>query len=80
VVPERIVTAFLEYMAHDGHHMTRAQYEQNLALKMRAPVFLTNLGPLLADERAWDAVAAEVLVSRELIARLPGDPWKRDDR
>jgi predicted nucleotidyltransferase component of viral defense system len=80
VVPERIVTAFLAYMDHDGHHMTRAQYEQNLALKMRDPAFLTDLRPLLADERAWDAFAAEVLVSSELIARLPGDPWKRDDR
>ena len=80
VDPQRIVDAFLEYMTHDGHQMTRAQYEQNLALKMRDPAFLADLSPLLAGGRAWDAVAAEGLVSRQIIALLPGDRWKRDDR
>lgn len=80
VDPQRIVAAFLEYMTHDGHQMTRAQYEQNLALKIRDPAFLADLSPLLAGGRAWDAVAAEGLVSRQIIALLPGDPWRRDDR
>ncbi len=80
VTPQRTVAAFLEYIAHDGHQMTRAQYEQNLALKMRDPGFLADLSPLLAGGRAWDPTAAEALVSKELIALLPGDPWKRDVR
>ena len=67
-------------MTHDGHQMTRAQYEQNLALKMRDPAFLADLSPLLAGGRAWDPLAAEALVSREIIALLPGASWKRDDR
>jgi hypothetical protein len=47
---------------------------------MRDPGFLPDLSPLIAGGRLWDAVAAEGLVSRDLIALLPGDPWKRDDR
>lgn len=46
--PQRVVAAFLEYMAHDGHPITRAQVEQNLALKMRDRTFLADLSPLLA--------------------------------
>jgi predicted nucleotidyltransferase component of viral defense system len=80
VDPQRTVAAFLEYMKHDGHHMTRAQYEQNLALKMRDRAFLADLSPLLAGGGPWDAAAAEERVSKGLIALLPGDPWKRDDR
>ncbi len=80
VDPQRTVAAFLEYMKHDGHHLTRAQYEQNLALKMRDRAFLADLSPLLAGGGPWDAAAAEARVSKELIALLPGDPWKRDDR
>jgi len=30
--------------------------------------------------RRRDPVAADALVSKDLIALLPGDPWKRDDR
>lgn len=76
----RIVAAFLEYMARDGHQMTRAQFEQNLAVKMRDQTFLADLHPLLASADVWDPVTAAALISRELIALLPGDPWKGDDR
>lgn len=34
VDPRRIASAFVEYMAREGHPITRAQVEQNLALKM----------------------------------------------
>jgi predicted nucleotidyltransferase component of viral defense system len=78
--PQRVVAAFLEYMARDGHQITRAQVEQNLALKMRDRTFLADLSPLLAGGDAWDPVAAEARVSRDIVALLPGDPWKGDER
>ncbi len=78
--PQRVVAAFLEYMARDGHPITRAQVEQNLAVKMRDRSFLADLSPLLAGGDAWDPVAAEALVSRSLVALLPGDRWKGDER
>ena len=59
--------------------MTRAQVEQNLALKMRDGAFLADLSPLLAGGAAWDPVAAEALVSQRLVALLPGGPWKGEE-
>jgi predicted nucleotidyltransferase component of viral defense system len=79
VEPQRIVAAFLEYMVRDGHPITRAQVEQNLALKMRDGAFLADLSPLLATGEAWDPIAAEALISQRLVTLLPGDPWKGDD-
>ena len=76
VDPQRIVAAFLEYMARDGHPITRAQVEQNLALKMRDGAFLSDLSPLLATGEAWDPIAAEALISQRLVTLLPGDPWR----
>ena len=80
VEPQRIVAAFLEYMVRDGHPITRAQVEQNLALKMRDGAFLADLSPLLATGEAWDPIAAEALISERLVTLLPGDPWKGEDR
>jgi predicted nucleotidyltransferase component of viral defense system len=34
---ERIVAAFSEYMQRQGHRVTRAQFEQNIHAKLRAP-------------------------------------------
>jgi predicted nucleotidyltransferase component of viral defense system len=79
VEPQRIVAAFLEYMVRDGHPITRAQVEQNLALKMRDGAFLADLSPLLATGEAWDPIVAEALISERLVPLLPGDPWKGDD-
>ncbi|MEX2273125.1 MAG: nucleotidyl transferase AbiEii/AbiGii toxin family protein [Vicinamibacterales bacterium] len=76
--PGRIVACFLKYMEHEGHGVTRAQFEKNFALKMRDPEFVTDIGPLLATGFTWDAEGAAPLVSR-LIERLPGDPWKGED-
>jgi Nucleotidyl transferase AbiEii toxin, Type IV TA system len=61
------------------HPITRAQVEQNLALKMRDGAFLADLSPLLATGEAWDPIAAEALISERLVTLLPGDPWKGDD-
>ena len=79
VEPQRIVAAFLEYMVRDGHPITRAQVEQNLALKMRDGAFLPDLSPLLSTGKAWNPIAAEALISHRLVTLLPGDPWKADD-
>ena len=58
--------------------MTRAQFEENVALKMRDPQFTDDISSLLATGREWDAGAAAPVVSSRLIELLPGDPWKGD--
>lgn len=74
--PQRVVHAFLRYMEHEGHTITRALFDENLGLKMQDAAFLADLGPLLADGYRWEPESEAPIVSSQLIARLPGDRWK----
>ena len=65
-------------MDHDGHKVTRAQFEENFALKLRDSQFTADIGPLLAAGYEWDAGGAAAVVSSRLLTRLPGAPWKGD--
>jgi len=76
VAPERIVAAFLEYMEREGHKITRALFEKNIAEKLTDPDFTADIGPLLAVGFTWDIKAAAPIVVSRLIESLPGDPWK----
>ena len=76
VSPDRIVEAFARYMREDGDRITRAMFEQNLAAKRGDTTFTADITPLLASGRTWDFDVSFDLVWRELIGRLPGDPWK----
>ena len=76
VTPERLVEAFLKYMEHEGHKISRAEFEENLALKLRDPEFMADIGPLLAPGYHWEPEAEALEVSSQLIERLPGEPWK----
>ena len=77
---DKIVTAFLQYMEHDGTPITRAQFEANLSEKLRDSVFTEDISPLLVSgEQPASALQPEQAgktVMQKLIALLPGDPWK----
>ena len=70
--PTRIVEAFARYMDHEGHNVSRAQFEENFALKMRDPAFLADINPLLAADYRWEPQAAALVVTEKLLALLPG--------
>ncbi len=76
VAPDRIVAAFLQYMEREGHKVTRALFERNMAGKLSDPEFTADIGPLLAAGFTWDIETAAPIVASRLIERLPGDPWK----
>jgi hypothetical protein len=76
VSAEQIVEAFRKYMDHGNTPTTRAMFEQTFAGKVANPQFTADIGPLLAPGAAWDFAAAVANVRKELIERLPGDPWK----
>jgi predicted nucleotidyltransferase component of viral defense system len=76
VSPERIVRVFAKYMEADGARVSRAMFEQNLAAKRRDPVFTADMTPLLAHGHLWNFEDAFERVWSDLVARLPGDPWK----
>ena len=76
VNPERIVTAFLRYMEHGGNRASRAEFERNIAGKLRDQQFNSDIGPLLAATFDWNIDRAVARVRSQLIERLPGEPWK----
>ena len=62
--------------ARDGHRVTRAQFEKNIAGKLSDPEFAADIGPLLAAGFDWNIKTAAPIVLSRLIERLPGAPWK----
>jgi predicted nucleotidyltransferase component of viral defense system len=76
VSAERIVQCFERYMREGGARVTRAMFEQNLAAKKTDPIFSSDMTPLLATGTVWSFDEAFDIVWRELVGRLPGEPWK----
>jgi predicted nucleotidyltransferase component of viral defense system len=74
--PDRVVECFRRYMDHDGAAVSRAEFEANLAAKLASAVFLEDLRLLIPPEVEHDPAKAAQVVKDELIARLPGEPWK----
>lgn len=74
--PGAIVDVFRAYMKADGREITRAVFEENLALKLRLPAFTDDIAILLPPGTTFDIVASAARVASEIVARLPGDPWK----
>ncbi len=73
---DRVVHCFVEYLAAEGHSVSRAEFEANLAGKLQDPVFLADLQPLLAPGITWDLDAAAEWTFGEIMPRLRGVPWK----
>ncbi len=69
--PNRVVTAFWQYMAHGGHNVTRDAFEQNIGGKLLDARFNADIGPLLATGFSWNAQDAMKNIRSRLIARLP---------
>jgi predicted nucleotidyltransferase component of viral defense system len=78
VDPARVVEAFLGYMEKEEGRISRALFERNLAAKVTMRQFAADIGPMLAPGYEWEMERAMGEVSSRLIARLPGEPWKRD--
>ncbi len=74
--PKKVVACFTRYMEHDGKAVSRAQFEANLAEKLKSAVFLDDVQPLISTGVSYDPVAAAELVGNELVSRLPGEPWR----
>jgi predicted nucleotidyltransferase component of viral defense system len=76
VDPAAIVDVFRAYMKAEAREITRAVFEENLAAKLRLPAFAGDIPILLPPGTTFDVAAGAARVASELVARLPGDPWK----
>jgi len=76
VDPERVVQCFLRYVDESGLRISRAEFEANFAAKLVDPTFTQDVAPLLAPRVEWDFEDAARFVREELLARLPGNPWR----
>ena len=74
--PKKIVTAFTKYMAHEDKAVSRAEFEKNLHLKIKDPIFLGDMQNLILEPELYNAQEAFEYVMDEVITLLPGDPWK----
>jgi predicted nucleotidyltransferase component of viral defense system len=77
--PAKLLACFRRYMTEDGRPVTRAQFEENLARKRRQPDFRDDVAPSLRPGFRWDFDVAMDGVLAELVAHLPGAPWKGED-
>lgn len=71
---DQVIDCFLRYT--EPTPVSRAEFEANLADKARDPAFTQDVRPLLAPGTTWELDAAYRVVSDQLVARIPGAPWK----
>ncbi|MBA4417074.1 MAG: nucleotidyl transferase AbiEii/AbiGii toxin family protein [Syntrophus sp. (in: bacteria)] len=74
--PDRVIECFLRYMEYEGRRVSRAEFEENLLLKLEDPRFLNDIGPLLAPDCACDIISAADCVLNRLAVLIPGEPWE----
>ncbi len=70
VDPKRIVHAFRRYMEEEGARVSRDLLDSNLAAKVKMRSFHDDLRPLLAANMYYDATAAAMRVTAELVSLL----------
>lgn len=76
VQPEKVLNCFLHYMEHEGHKVSRAEFEQNFVQKLDDSRFLKDIEPLLTTDRNWNSSKAGEFLMNRLLALLPGEPWQ----
>ncbi len=74
--PGRVIDCFLKYMEHEGRRVSRAEFEENLLLKLENPRFLDDIGPLLAPDSICDTGGAANCVLNRLAVLIPGELWQ----
>ena len=76
VKDDRVIECFERYMQASKAAVSRAQFEKNLAAKVKSPAFSEDMKPLVRDHTAYDPTEAAALVSMRLVSKLKGKPWK----
>jgi predicted nucleotidyltransferase component of viral defense system len=78
--PTAVVDVFRAYVKAEGREITRAIFEENLDGKLRLPAFMDDIAVLLPPGTTFDLATGAARVANELVALLPGAPWKGRSR
>ncbi len=75
---QKIVDVFMYYMKAMDLKVSRAQFEENLAIKSLDLAFREDMIPLLSNSGNFKTEFEESLglIQEKLVKLLPGDPWK----
>lgn len=68
--PQKIIESFQFYMKEEGHKVSKKEFQNNLALKMKDPDFLGDITALLRPGVEYNSDKAHKLVLEELLERL----------
>lgn len=74
---EEVISCFLRYTADAATPVTRARFEENMSGKSGMQEFRGDIRPLLAPEVSWSFDEAYRVVMQQLVAAVPGEPWKK---
>ncbi|MGM0670374.1 MAG: nucleotidyl transferase AbiEii/AbiGii toxin family protein, partial [Gemmatimonadota bacterium] len=69
--PERITSAFADYMRREGTHVTRADFERTLGQKLASASFRGDMAAMLPAGHSFDVDAAAERIRSLLLSRLP---------
>ncbi len=74
---KKVIDCFLFYLKKEGNYISRAEFEKNMDYKLKDKIFMDDITPLLSPSKVYSHDNAYAVVQENLIALLPGDPWKR---
>lgn len=75
--PQKVLSIFEKYCTHNQEPISRAQFEESMRFKRQHPDFKSEMGALITPEILWDFEKADDLVTKNLIAQLPGAAWNQ---
>lgn len=70
IFPGKVVSAFNAYLEHDGLFVSKKEYLDNLALKIKDPDFRSDTETLLRPDIIFDIDEAYELVKNELLGKM----------
>jgi predicted nucleotidyltransferase component of viral defense system len=73
---QAVISCFLFYLEKENHQISRAEFEKNMAHKLKDRIFLDDIYPLLSPNRSYNHIDAHAVVHEALMRLLPGDAWK----
>jgi predicted nucleotidyltransferase component of viral defense system len=71
----KVVNCFQAYLNKEKLSVSKAEFEKNMYYKLKNPLFIDDLVPLLANDTSYNQNDAYDLVYKKIISLLPGESW-----